>query len=80
MEEETGIEPTTPDTDGSVFVGAEDMGMSESFTPTGMVEELPPPEPISGCQCDQTEDGPMGAGLWFFGLIALLGFSRRRSH
>ena len=71
--------PETEETDGSIFVGEEnpDMGMGESFTPTGTIEDVPPPEPISGCQCDQQNHTPIRDHVWLLGLFALVGLRRR---
>ena len=79
MSDEEEAMPETEETDGSTFVGEEspDMGMGESFTPTGTVEELPPPEPISGCECDQKSNTPIRDHVWLLGLCALVGLRRR---
>ena len=64
---------------GTTFTTQADAGLSDendggngsSFVPTGTVEETPPPEPVSGCNCTQnTERGPAHL-IWLFGLLAL---------
>ena len=77
MPEEPEEMPEAEETDGAVFVEAVDMGTGESFEPTGTVEALPPPEPISGCQCDQAERQPFSDSLLLLGLMLLGGLQRR---
>ena len=65
--------------DGTVFVSESDMGSdAESFTPTGTIEDLPPPEPISGCQCDQRPQQPLSGTAWLVCLFAVIGLRLRR--
>ena len=77
MEEEGSGEPVIED--ASTFMGELDLGPDlGSFTPTGTIDEVPPPEPISGCQCDQTPDQPLSENAWLICLFGLASISLRR--
>ncbi|MGB0647243.1 MAG: hypothetical protein ACPGQS_08730, partial [Bradymonadia bacterium] len=77
-EEEVGNNEPVID-DASTFMGELDLGPDlGSFTPTGTIDEVPPPEPISGCQCDQTPDQPLGENAWLICLFGLASISLRR--